>query len=161
MICTLNCWDHHWCWRCTSHCILAENLIIHNTEDGRKCNALRFMWPVQVLEKILPPIFTKAEISVSPSLQLSLVPTLLLLNMPFAHGSFQLPGNTVQLCFRTPIFLSPGKYLSTDSAKLYASVIGFKANSYCTLAPSRSKWKFFLPLTWSEITHFCTQKFAR
>lgn len=99
----LNCWDHHGCWRCTSHHILAENLVIHNTEDGRKCSALRFMCPVQVLEKIVPPLFVEAETSFSPSLQLSLVPTLLLLNELFAHGSFQLPGNTIQLCFRTPL----------------------------------------------------------
>lgn len=61
------------------------------------------MCPVQVLEKIVPPLFVEAETSFSPSLQLSLVPTLLLLSELFAHGSFQLPGNTIQLCFRTPL----------------------------------------------------------
>lgn len=67
-VCTWNCWDHHWCWRYTSHHNLAENLITHNIEDGRKYSTLCFMCLVQVLEKKLPPVFAEAEISSSPSL---------------------------------------------------------------------------------------------
>lgn len=120
MICTLNCWDHHWFWTCTSYRILAENLIIHNTEDGRKHSALCFIFPVQVLEKIVLPVFAEGEISFPPSLQLSLFPTLLCLNKLFAHGSFQLPGNTVQLCFRTTSWwlqdsCSKGWFMKTET----------------------------------------------
>lgn len=61
------------------------------------------MCPVQLLEKIMPPVFAEAEISFSLSRQLSLVPTLLPLNELFANGTFQLSGNPVQLCFRTPL----------------------------------------------------------
>lgn len=61
------------------------------------------MCPVEVLEENMLPVFAEAEISFSLSLQLSLVSTLLLLNELFANGSFQLSGNTVQLCFRTPL----------------------------------------------------------
>lgn len=100
MICTLNCWDR-WYWRYTSHHILAENLISLSTEDGRKCSTLHFMCLAQVLEKPVLPVFTEAENSFHPSLLALIFPMLLFLSEVFAHGSFQLPGNTVQLCFRT------------------------------------------------------------
>lgn len=89
MICILNCWDHRWYWRYTSHHILAENLISLSTEDGRKCSILHFMCLAQVLEKPVLPVFTEAENCFYPSLLALIFPMLLFLSevMPMVLSS--------------------------------------------------------------------------
>lgn len=99
-----NSWDHQQCERCTSHSIQAENPITHNTEDGRKCSALHFRCPVLVLEKTVLPVL--AEISLSPPLQLSLVPCYSLVSsLPLDPSNS--PVIRVQ-AFQGPVLAAPG-----------------------------------------------------